>query len=154
MEYLITQNNKIIYKDNLYDKSTYIKTDDVSISVFLGNKFVNFILSQTQLNGQIFNNSNDFIAEINGIVNVQINDRNWLGLEQQLRYSNLFAKAYSDATEKGLSLFMVTLVNGKSGQASENSLAFAFSVLGVTWTESEILELNTILETNNFTIRL
>ncbi len=30
----------------------------------------------------------------------------------------------------------------------------AFSVLGVTWTESEILELNTILENNNFTIRL
>jgi actin-related protein len=79
---------------------------------------------------------------------------NWLGLEQQLRYSPLFAKAFNDATEKGLSLFMVTLVNGKSGQASENSLAFAFSVLGVTWTENEILELNTILENNNFTIRL
>jgi actin-related protein len=79
---------------------------------------------------------------------------NWLGLEQDLRYSNLFAKAFSDANEKGLSLFMVTLINGKNGDSSENSLSFAFSVLGVTWTESEILELNTILENNNFTIRL
>ncbi len=154
MEYLITQNNKIIYKDNLYDKSTYIKTDDVSISIFLGNKFVNFILSQTQLNGQIFNNSDDFITEINGIVNSQINAKNWLGLEQDLYYSSLFQKAFTDATEKGLSLFMITLVNGKSGEASENSLAFAFSVLGVNWTEREISELNIILENNNFTIRL
>lgn len=154
MEYLITQNNKIIYKDNLYDKSTYIKTDDLSISIFLGNKFVNFILSKTELNGQIFNNINDFIAEINGIVNLQINAKNWLGLEQDLRYSNLFAKAFNEANEKGLSLFMVTLINGKNGEASENSLAFAFSVLGVNWNESEISELNSILENNNFSIRL
>lgn len=154
MEYLITQNNKIIYKDNIYDKSTYIKTDDVSISIYLGNKFVNFILSQTELNGQIFNNSDDFITEINGIVNLQINNRNWLGLEQDLRYSTLFAKAFTEANEKGLSLFMVTLINGKNGEASENSLAFAFSVLGVNWTESEISELNIILENNNFSIRL
>jgi hypothetical protein len=82
------------------------------------------------------------------------NAKNWLGLEQDLRYSNLFAKAFTDATEKGLSLFMVTLINGKNGDSSENSLSFAFSVLGVTWIESEILELNTILENNNFTIRL
>jgi len=115
---------------------------------------VNFILSQTELNGQIFNNSDDFIAEINGIVNSQINAKNWLGLEQDLYYSSLFQKAFTDATEKGLSLFMITLVNGKSGEASENSLAFAFSVLGVNWTESEISELNIILENNNFTIRL
>ena len=154
MEYLITQNNKIIYKDNIYDKSTYIKTDDDSISIYLGNKFVNFILSQTELNGQIFNNSDDFITEINGIVNLQINNRNWLGLEQDLRYSTLFAKAFTEANEKGLSLFMVTLINGKNGEASENSLAFAFSVLGVNWTESEISELNIILENNNFSIRL
>jgi hypothetical protein len=154
MQYLTTENNKIIYKDYSYDKSVYIKTDDVSISIFLGDKFVNFILNETELNGQIFNNSDDFITEINGIVNSQINVKNWLELEQDLRYSNLFAKAFTDATEKGLSLFMVTLVNGKSGQASENSLAFAFSKLGVTWTENEVLELNTILENNNFTIRL
>jgi len=154
MEYLITQNNKIIYKDNFYDKSTYIKTDDDSISIYLGNKFVNFILSQTELNGQIFNNIDDFITEINGIVNLQINNRNWLGLEQDLRYSTLFTKAFTEANEKGLSLFMVTLINGKNGEASENSLAFAFSVLGLNWTESEISELNIILENNNFSIRL
>jgi hypothetical protein len=79
---------------------------------------------------------------------------NWLGLEQDLRYSNLFAKAYNDANEKGLNMFTTTLVNGKLGHAKEPALEFAFSVLGVTWTENEILELNTILENNNFTIRL
>lgn len=77
---------------------------------------------------------------------------NWLGVEQQLRYSALFSKAFADSTEKGLSLFMVTLVNGKNGQASENSLSFAFSVLGVTWTDAEKIELNIILSNNNFTI--
>jgi hypothetical protein len=79
---------------------------------------------------------------------------NWLGLEQQLRYSTLFAKAYNDANGKGLNMFTTTLVNGKLGHAKEPALDFAFSVLGVTWTENEILELNTILENNNFTIRL
>jgi hypothetical protein len=79
---------------------------------------------------------------------------NWLGLEQQLRYSTLFAKAYDDANEKGLNMFTTTLVNGKLGHAKEPALEFAFSVLGVTWTENEKTELNTILENNNFTIRL
>jgi hypothetical protein len=82
------------------------------------------------------------------------NAKNWLGLEQDLRYSNLFAKAYNDANGKGLNMFTTTLVNGKLGHAKEPALEFAFSVLGVTWTESDILELNTILENNNFTIRL
>ena len=86
------------------------------------------------------------------INNVIVYTLNWLGLEQQLRYSALFAKAFTDSTEKGFSLFMVTLVNGKNGQASESSLAFAFSVIGVTWTDSEKIELNTILSNNNFTI--
>jgi hypothetical protein len=79
---------------------------------------------------------------------------NWIMLEQNLRYSNLFTKAFSDASEKGLSLFMITLVNGKSGDSSENSLSFAFSLLGVNWSDSEKLELNNILENNNFTIRI
>jgi hypothetical protein len=85
---------------------------------------------------------------------IEKNAKNWLGLEQDLRYSNLFAKAYNDANEKGLNMFTTTLVNGKLGHAKEPALEFAFSVLGVTWTESDILELNTILENNNFTIRL
>lgn len=79
---------------------------------------------------------------------------NWMMLEQNLRYSNLFTKAFSDASEKGLSLFMITLVNGKRGDSSENSLSFAFNLLGVNWSDSEKLELNNILENNNFTIRI
>lgn len=94
---------------------------------------------------------------INGTIRdgfTKLNAPNWYKLEQQLRYSSLFAKAFNDATDKGWTLIITTLVNGKLGQASENSLLFAFSVLGVTWTESELIELNTILESNNFTIRL
>ena len=49
---------------------------------------------------------------------------------------------------------MITLVNGKRGDSSENSLSFAFSLLGVNWSDSEKLELNNILENNNFTIRI
>lgn len=79
---------------------------------------------------------------------------NWLGLEQGLRYSALFQKAFSESSDKGLNLFMITLVNGKSGQASENALAFAFQMLGVTWTEGEIIELNHHLDANHFLLRL
>ena len=78
----------------------------------------------------------------------------WISLEQSLRYSDLFTKAFSEASEKGLSLFMITLVNGKRGDSSENSLSFAFSLLGVNWSDSEKSELNNILENNNFTIRI
>mgnify|MGYP003461239236 FL=1 len=78
----------------------------------------------------------------------------WSKLEQNLRYSDLFTKAFSDASEKGLSLFMITLVNGKRGDSSENSLSFAFNLLGVNWSDSEKSELNNILENNNFTIRI
>ena len=78
----------------------------------------------------------------------------WISLEQSLRYSDLFTKAFSEASEKGLSLFMITLVNGKRGDSSENSISFAFNLLGVNWSDSEKSELNNILENNNFTIRL
>ena len=78
----------------------------------------------------------------------------WISLEQSLRYSDLFTKAFSEASEKGLGLFMITLVNGKRGDSSENSLSFAFNLLGVNWSDSEKSELNNILENNNFTIRL
>jgi len=78
----------------------------------------------------------------------------WSTLEQNLRYSDLFTKAFSDASEKGLSLFMITLINGKKGDSSENSLSFAFSLLGVNWSDSEKEQLNNILKNNNFTIKL
>lgn len=95
----------------------------------------------------------DFVNEI-----VEIKDDgeqielppNWLQLEQDLRYSEMFVKAFAQATEKGFNLFTVTLVNGKAGHASENALSFAFSVLGVEWTESERQQINEILTKNNF----
>lgn len=38
MECLKIENNKIIYKDCIYDKSTFDKVDDFSISILLGNE--------------------------------------------------------------------------------------------------------------------
>lgn len=78
----------------------------------------------------------------------------WLGLEQSLRYSALFGKAYATADAKGLNLFMITLLNGKRGEASENALAFAFQNIGVSWTDEEKAELNNYLKTYHFTIKL
>jgi hypothetical protein len=78
-------------------------------------------------------------------------------LEQSLRYAHdaaLFSKAFQTASEKGLNLFMTTLVNGKLGHSKENALAFAFSVLGVEWTEKEKDQLNQILTDNNFSIQV
>jgi hypothetical protein len=87
----------------------------------------------------------------------KLNAPNWHSLEQQLRYANdstLFGKAFTTASDKGLNLFMTTLVNGKLGHSSEAALAFAFSVLGVDWTDSEKATINTLLTQNNFTIQI
>jgi hypothetical protein len=79
---------------------------------------------------------------------------NWHDLEQNLRYSTLFEKAFTDSSEKGFNLFTTTLVNGKLGHASENALMFAFNVLGVNWNEKEKQQINSILEANYFTIKI
>lgn len=79
---------------------------------------------------------------------------NWHSLEQSLRYSPMFTKAFTEATEKGFNLFTTTLVNGKLGHASENALQFAFSVLGVNWNESEKKAINEILANSYFDTRI
>lgn len=84
---------------------------------------------------------------------------NWLGLEQALRYSPLYGKALTLAKTSlpvavGMNLFMMTLSNGKRGDASENALAFAFSQLGIEWSEEELDGINTLLSNNNFTITI
>jgi hypothetical protein len=83
----------------------------------------------------------------------------WLGLEQTLRYSQLYGKALTMAKTDlavavGMNLFMITLSNGKLGHASENALLFAFGQLSIDWDSSETGILNGYLEANNFTIRL
>lgn len=85
---------------------------------------------------------------------VNVNAPKWLNLEQTLRYSSLFEKAWTEASDKGFNLFTITLINGKSGVASEAALSFAFEMLGVTWDENEKEQLNQILKDNNFTIQL
>ena len=88
------------------------------------------------------------------IVIPEVKIRDWHGLEQQLRYSAEFAKAFQYANSKGFNLFTTTLVNGKLGHSTENGLSFAFSLLGVEWTEQEKANINTALASNNFDFRL
>jgi len=85
------------------------------------------------------------------------NAPDWIGLEKSLRYSHeaaLFGKAFTNASDKGFNLFTVTLINGKAGQSSEAALAFAFSQLGVAWTETEKGQINQILTDHKFSIQL
>lgn len=97
-----------------------------------------------------------------GVIKIETPDAivsqpDWHGLEQTLRYAeseSLFYKAFSQSTEKGLGLFTTTLVNGKLGHASENALATAFSLLGVTWNDGEKVIINQILEDHNFNTRI
>lgn len=107
-------------------------------------------------NGQPLMVNGDFVMEL--VESVELPDvplePNWHGLEQSLRYSDMFAKAFVQATEKGFNLFTTTLVNGKLGHASEGALQFAFSALGVEWTESEKTAINQILESHNFVTRI
>lgn len=93
---------------------------------------------------------------------------NWLGLEQDLRYSNdgaLFYKAYVLAPDKGFAFFVATLQNGVAGRSSENALATAFQLLPIKyvnsepvvtfeWTKEEKDIINSLLEKNNFVYRL
>ena len=81
----------------------------------------------------------------------------WIKLEQDLRYFNggsLFGKALMTAIPNPFSIFLKTLENGSKGIASQNALAYAFSILGVEWTSEEITQLNTLLTDNNFTFQL
>lgn len=99
----------------------------------------------------------ELVSEIESEEPVVAEKPNWLKLEQELRYFNggaLFGKALATATPNPFSIFLKTLENGDKGIASENALAFAFSILGVDWTTEEIGQLNTLLQQNNFTIRL
>lgn len=82
---------------------------------------------------------------------------NWVKLEQDLRYfggGSLFGKAVAIASPNPFSIFLKTLEDGDKGIASQNALAYAFSILGVSWTDEEKGQLNTILTQNNFTIQL
>lgn len=91
---------------------------------------------------------------LNGHTETNTKPKDWLSLEQDLRYSAMFNKAYSDADPKGLNMFMVTLINGKAGHATENALLFAFNNLSVVWTQQEKDSINQILERNNFVTRI
>lgn len=108
----------------------------------------------------ILDENGDKIMELvsetdNGVTEIIPPD--WVKLEQDLRYFGdgaLFGKAVATASPNPFSIFLKTLENGDKGIASENALAYAFSILGVSWTDEEKGQLNTILTQNNFTIQL
>ena len=81
------------------------------------------------------------------------NAPNWLGLEQDLRYSAVFGRRV-EVNPIDFNIFTTTLVNGKLGHASENALAFGFSILGLEWTNEDKILINSLLEKNNFVFRL
>ena len=78
---------------------------------------------------------------------------NWLGFEQDLRYSAVFGRR-TEVDPIDFNIFTTTLVNGKLGHASENALAFGFSILGLTWTQEEKDLINGLLQKHNFVFRL
>jgi hypothetical protein len=78
---------------------------------------------------------------------------NWLGLEQDLRYSSVFGRR-SEADPIDFNIFTTTLVNGKLGHASENALVYAFSILGIAFTSGEKDLINGLLAKHNFVFRL
>ena len=127
------------------------------IEVGNGKKNIEYYLNDVLITTELYSQPG-FTADIwPGYENKNAPD--WLNLEKSLRYSALFAKAFSlaktdTAVAVGMNLFMITLVNGKSGESTENGLKFAFDNLGITWEEKEKDQLNQILEYNKFTTRV
>jgi len=141
-----TNTNTAIFQNKEFEIISKKINDFESVNIELKDRGILYFL-----NSDVVIDGNEFYEEYFDTLKLT---PDWISLEQSLRYSDLFTKAFSEASEKGLGLFMITLVNGKRGDSSENSLSFAFSLLGVNWSDSEKSELNNILENNNFTIRI
>lgn len=150
MELINIQNNILTFRGNEYNLIGSKPIDINSFYLVTDKGHISFFYESIKINSIDVNSFNDVLNYTDEIV--QTLEPNWLWLEQELRYSPLFAKVFSEASDKGFSLFTVTLINGKSGVASQSALSFAFQMLGVNWTESEKEILNTILSRNNFTI--
>jgi hypothetical protein len=93
---------------------------------------------------------------INGVIKEGYKDikaPNWLGLEQDLRYSSVFGRR-KEVDPVDFNIFTTTLVNGKLGHASENALIFGFGILGLDWSKEEKDLINGLLEKHNFVFRL
>ncbi len=141
-----TNTNTAIFQNKEFEIISKKINDSESVNIELKDRGILYFL-----NSDVVIDGKEFYEEYFDLLKLT---PDWISLEQSLRYSDLFTKAFSEASEKGLSLFMITLVNGKRGDSSENSLSFAFNLLGVNWSDSEKSELNNILENNNFTIRI
>ena len=106
-------------------------------------------------NGEPLIVNGDFVMEL--VDSFEIHDlpqeRNWYQLEQDLRYSPMFEKAFAEVPDK-VNYFGLTLINGNLGDSSENALKFAFDSLGIEWTQNEKDALNNILQKNNFITRI
>ena len=141
--------NNLNYRGKTYGitKAVY---DSIGALLYTNEGFFRFLFDETIVNGTLATSSIDFIIDASPLEK----PKNWHGLEQSLRYSQEFAKAFQYGNPNGFSMFMTTLVNGKNGQATENALAFCFQVLGVSWTEQEKTNINSVLEANNFVYRL
>lgn len=151
MEQLTLNNNLLTFRDNDFIVEGFKRVDGISFEILTDQGAINFRLGQTSINSVVINSIDDL-----GLPEIK-DPANWLGVEQALRYNHeaaLFIKAFGTATDKGFSLFIATLSNGKRGESSEGALLFAFQVLGVTWDDTEKGQINEILTANNFTIQI
>jgi len=94
---------------------------------------------------------------VNGTIRAGYTDKNapnYYGLEQGLFKSSIFSKYIMDYNTKGL-LFTQVINNGKRGEdINEQTLLAGFQVMQINFTEPEKTVINSVLQQNNFTIRL
>ena len=85
---------------------------------------------------------------------VEVKNLNWEQLKKDLYVSPLFSKAFAQANDKAFTLFRAELIDGMNGNGNEVELKVFINMMGLTFTDSEKLELNKILTDNNFTIQI
>src|ERR1044072_9084606 len=143
MEQINISGSTLTHRGKSMDISGAERNDAASFFLHtLGGQIIRFDYADTELNGNSIQSFDDVLALVS---EVSTKRPDWLGLEQTLRYADdaaLFSKAFAAASDKGFNLFTTTLLNGKSGHAKEGALSFAFSMLGVTWSDEEKDQIN------------
>lgn len=65
MEILTKKDNKIIFRDTEFDFVSTEKLDDNTIHLITDSNVFCIVVNDTELNGVVYNNSDELIAELN-----------------------------------------------------------------------------------------
>lgn len=65
MEILTKKDNKIIFRDTEFDFVSTEKLDDNTIHLITDSDVFCIVVNDTELNGVVYNNSDELIAELN-----------------------------------------------------------------------------------------